>query len=140
MRFVTSVSYPFRRSTFCWFFLLFALNGCGRSATENPAILTEAETFRASLRGICNVIQNFNDLICKSPTEEAWVGYAELVSRKVTDCINIKSDNLDSNLKEQLIQLDDQLKEVVTAKNDKRIQIQAGIYRQQKDWIKKYNL
>lgn len=123
--------------------MMAATFSCNEVTKQNAEeVAFEQKVFNTHMRSLCSTIENFNDLLKKSPDSLAWVGYGEIIREKI--------ELFESACKEDVGMDGDLLSSFKEAKTftlpftsqplEKKLDSQKKLMQMSRDWLQNYKL
>ena len=100
------------------------------------------QVFHSQLLVLCNLVQNYNDLLVKKPGPEAWVSYSDLLklrSDELKSCC-LQNESESKGFLAELVSYTQLSNEMPSASLEENHVIQKALYQKIKKWMSSYKL
>lgn len=122
---------------------LLCVSSCSRFSPNNEELEgAEQKVFATHMRSLCSTIENFNDLLKKTPDSLAWAGYGIIIKDKITIFENACASDplMESELKQEFSQAIKSAEPFAAEPIEKKMEAQKKLMEMSRMWLKKYQL
>lgn len=114
------------------------------ASCSNTSVKTNNERarmgFETDLRMLCSAVENYNDLLGKKPGNDAWKGYAELLSRKLEQLKTDHEEEMDGEMRTKMDEMSGEVGILTSGSANERGTAQKKLFTIEKYIKQKYKL